>query len=103
MTRFMGIPPFEFELDSGCYVSLALGRAEAGWTLRGTTWRGSRFTGTIGPNLTVNPHNLPLPFCPRRWAVPHRQPASEPVSYNSFPQPAIEFGRPISPIVSGAG
>src|SRR4029077_1728190 len=48
MTRFMGIPPFEFELNSRCYSSIALGRAEAGWTLRGATWRGSRATGTIG-------------------------------------------------------
>jgi len=42
--------------------SIILGRAEAGWTLRGITWRGGKATGTITSNLTVNPRNLPLPF-----------------------------------------
>jgi hypothetical protein len=32
----MGYPPFEFELSSRWYRAFTLGRAEAGWTLRGT-------------------------------------------------------------------
>src|SRR6266446_6953014 len=96
MTRFMGIPPFEFELDSRCYSSIALGRAEAGWTLRGATWRGGRATGTIEPNLTVNPSNLPLSFRPRRRAVPQRQPTSKPDNLLSFLYLLFELSRHIS-------